>query len=57
MPRHSDDPVAHVISFRVNNEEKRMLRELAKRSRCSISDFLRKNLQMLSDADENFSRV
>lgn len=56
MSRHSDDPVKHVISFRVNQEEKQLLKELAREYRCSVSDFLRKNLQELTSERENISQ-
>ena len=56
MARHSDDPVEHVISFRVNHEEKQLLQKLANEYRCSISDFLRRNLQELATDKESMSQ-
>lgn len=50
MGRYSDDPLRHVITFRVNCEEKILLEQLAKRSGHNISSFLRRNLKVLSEA-------
>lgn len=52
MSRHSDDPVKHVISFRVNHEEKLLLKKIASQYRCSVSDLLRRNLRELTAAEE-----
>lgn len=51
MARYSDDPVKHVITFRVNQEEKQQLEQLAKLSGRTISDFVRRNLDLLRDED------
>ena len=32
MARYSDDPVRHIVTFRVNSEEKKILDQLAKKS-------------------------
>jgi uncharacterized protein (DUF1778 family) len=47
MPRHSDDPVRHVVTFRVNSEEKKVLDRLAKQAGRTLSDFMRHNLPMI----------
>ena len=47
MARHSDDPVRHIVTFRVNSEEKELLEVLAKQSGRSISDFMRRKLQLI----------
>ena len=47
MARFSDDPVRHIVTFRVNSEEKRVLELLAKESGRSLSDFMRRNLQLI----------
>ncbi len=49
MARHSNDPVRHIVTFRVNSEEKKVLELLAKKSGRSISDFMRRNLQLISE--------
>lgn len=51
MARHSDDPVRHIVTFRVNHEEKKLLEQLAKLSGRTISDFVRRNLDLLREAD------
>ena len=53
MARHSDDPVRHIITFRVNHEEKMLLEQLAKLSGRTISDFVRRNLDLLQEADNH----
>ena len=53
MARHSDDPVRHIVTFRVNSEEKKFLEQLVKKSGRSISDFMRKNLQMISENENS----
>lgn len=49
MARYSDDPVRHIITFRVNCEEKEILDQLAKKSGDTVSSFLRRKLQLISD--------
>ena len=49
MPRHSEDPVRHIVTFRVNGEEKKVLEQLAKQSGDSLSGFMRRNLQLLRE--------
>ncbi|MDH3997910.1 MAG: DUF1778 domain-containing protein [Desulfuromonadales bacterium] len=49
MARYSDDPVRHVVTFRVNTEEKQILEQLAKESGRTLSDFMRKKLQLIRD--------
>ena len=49
MARYSDDPVRHIVTFRVNTEEKKVLEMLAKKSGRSLSDFMRWNLQLIYD--------
>jgi len=51
MARHSDDPVRYVITFRVNDEEKILLEQLAKLSGRTVSDFVRRNLDLLREND------
>jgi len=43
MARTTDDPVRHIITFRVNSEEKKFLEQLAKKSGRSLSRFMRLN--------------
>jgi uncharacterized protein (DUF1778 family) len=49
MARYTDDPVKHVVTFRVNQEEKMMLEQLAKLSGRTISDFVRRNLDLVRE--------
>ena len=49
MARHSDDPVRHIITFRVNTEEKKVLELLAKKSGRSLSGFMRRKLQVIRE--------
>jgi uncharacterized protein (DUF1778 family) len=49
MARYSDDPVRHVVTFRVNSEEKKTLEQLAKKSGRSLSDFMRRKLQLIKE--------
>ena len=49
MVRSSDDPVRHVVTFRVNRDEKNQLEQLAKLSGRTVSDFVRRNLDLLRD--------
>jgi len=51
MARHSEDPVRHIVTFRVNSEEKKILEELAKKSGRSLSGFMRRNLQLINDKE------
>jgi hypothetical protein len=45
MGRKSDDPVLHIVSFRVNAEEKQMLERLADDLGLSVSQMVRKYFQ------------
>jgi len=56
MPRHSEDPVHHVITFRVNSEEKKALEALAKNTANSVSNYMRKNLQFIIEDSHESSR-
>ncbi len=49
MARHSDDPVRHIVTFRVNSEERKVLEQLAKESGRSISGFMRLRLQIIRE--------
>ena len=49
MARHSSDPVRHIVTFRVNSEEKKLLEQLAKKSGRSVSDFMRRKLQVIRE--------
>jgi hypothetical protein len=49
MARHSEDPVRHIVTFRVNSEEKKVLEQLVKQSGDSISAFMRRKLQILRE--------
>ena len=49
MARHSDDPVRHIVTFRVNSEEKEILEQLAKKSGQSVSNFMRRKLQVIRE--------
>ena len=49
MARHSDDPVRHIVTFRVNSEEKKILEQLAKKSGQSVSNFMRRKLQVIRE--------
>jgi uncharacterized protein (DUF1778 family) len=49
MARHSDDPVRHIVTFRVNSDEKKILEQLAKKSGRSISNFMRQKLQLIRE--------
>ena len=51
MARYSDDPVRHIVTFRVNSEEKKVLEQLVKKSGRTVSDFVRRNLQMLRESE------
>ena len=51
MARNSDDPVRHIVTFRVNQNEKKVLELLAKKSGRSLSDFMRRNLQLIYEND------
>ncbi|GEM_PF-1866426 len=48
MARHSEDPVRHIVTFRVNSEEKEILEQLAKKSGSSVSGFMRRNVQLIN---------
>lgn len=47
MCRTADDPVRHVISFRVNDEEKEVLENLSILERVSISALMRESIALL----------
>jgi len=49
MARHSEDPVRHIVTFRVNSDEKKILEQLAKKSGESISYFMRRKLQVIRE--------
>jgi uncharacterized protein (DUF1778 family) len=49
MARYSDDPVRHIVTFRVNTEEKQVLEQLAKESGRTLSDFMRQKLQLIRE--------
>ena len=49
MARYSEDPVRHIVTFRVNSEEKKILEQLAKESGRSISKFMRRKLQLIKE--------
>ena len=51
MSRHSDDPVRHVVTFRVNSEEKKVIEQLAKKSGQTVSDFMRRKLKVIKQSD------
>ncbi len=48
MARYSEDPVRHIVTFRVNSEEKKVLEQLVKKSGRTVSDFVRRNLQLIN---------
>jgi uncharacterized protein (DUF1778 family) len=52
MARHSDDPVRHIVTFRVNGEEKKILEQLAKKSGRTLSGFIRRNLQVIRESGQ-----
>lgn len=52
MARTTNDPVPHIITFRVNSEEKKVLERLAEKSGRTISDFMRRELRLIK-ASEN----
>ena len=52
MARYSEDPVSQIISFRVNEEEKKLIQLLAKGHSVSISILLRRCLCLLKDFPE-----
>jgi len=49
MSRNSVDPVKHVISFRVTEDEKELLKELVSETGMNISTLLRKSIGLLED--------
>ncbi len=49
MARYSEDPVRHVVTFRVNSEEKQILEQLAKKSGRTLSDFMRGKLSLIKE--------
>ena len=49
MSRYSEDPVRHIVTFRVNSEEKEILEQLAKQSGHSVSKFMRQNVQLIRE--------
>lgn len=51
MPRQTDDPVHYIVSFRVNNHEKKQLARLAQQKGLSVSTYVRKVLNMLNDGE------
>ena len=53
MARTTNDPVPHIITFRVNSEEKKVLEGLAKKSGRTISDFMRQELRLIKAAENS----
>ena len=51
MGRHSDDPVRHIVTFRVNSEEKKELELLVEKSGSSLSCFMRRKLQLIRESE------
>jgi uncharacterized protein (DUF1778 family) len=51
MARYSNDPVRHIVTFRVNSEEKKVLEHLAKKSGRSLSCFMRRKLQLIREQE------
>jgi predicted DNA-binding protein len=49
MARYSDDPVRHIITFRINCEEKEILEQLAKKSGRTVSNYMRRKLQLIRE--------
>lgn len=49
MSRTSDDPVKHVISFRVNDEERVALEDLSIAAGVSISTLMRESIEVLKN--------
>jgi predicted DNA-binding protein len=49
MARYSDDPVRHIITFRINSEEKEILEQLAKKSGRTVSNYMRRKLQLIRE--------
>lgn len=49
MPRYADDPVKHIVSFRITEEEKELLEELSVATGMNISTLLRKSVGLLED--------
>lgn len=52
MSRNSDDPVRHIVTFRVNSEEKRVLKQLVKKSGITVSEYMRWSLQLISKNEQ-----
>jgi hypothetical protein len=55
MARYSDDPVRHIVTFRVNSAEKKNLEQLVKQSGSTLSEFMRRNLQLISESEPSKS--
>lgn len=53
MAKYSNDPVRHIITFRVNSEEKEALELLARKSGRSLSNYMRKKLQVIKDSESS----
>ena len=51
MPRHSDDPLQHIVTFRVTSDEKKLLERLAKQAGCTLSDFMRHSLTLIGQEE------
>ena len=49
MANYSEDPVRHIVTFRVNSDEKKLLEQLAKKSGRSVSNFMRQKLQLIGE--------
>jgi DNA-binding MarR family transcriptional regulator len=57
MPSYSEDPVKHVISFRVNDHEKECLYEVARSLGINISILLRESVTLLTQVRDSQSRI
>lgn len=55
MARYSDDPVRHIVTFRVNSEEQEILKQLVKQSGRTVSEFMRWSLQLISESKHSKS--
>jgi hypothetical protein len=48
MSRSSDDLVRHIVTFRVNRVETKVLEHLAKQTGRTVADFVRRDLNLLT---------
>jgi predicted DNA-binding protein len=51
MSRHSGGLVRHIITFRINSEEKQILEQLAKKSGRTVSNYMRRKLQLIREPE------